>query len=141
MICLQVGAACGINGLAGDPAAIIGSQERDDAGDVIRPSYPAQGRAGRNALDGVLIATQPGRVDVGIHHARSDGIDSDAPRSEVLGESEGKRVDGTLGQGDTNAMAAFVGATLQGMSQQARDGATQEDLRRIAHYAIAAIGA
>ena len=42
---------------------------------------------------------------------------------------------------DTKAMAAFVGATLQGMSQQARDGATKEDLTRIADYAITAIGA
>ncbi|OFI39414.1 hypothetical protein BIU82_13870 [Arthrobacter sp. SW1] len=42
---------------------------------------------------------------------------------------------------DTKAMAAFIGATLQGMSQQARDGATQDDLKRIAHYAITAIGA
>ncbi|GAB2720774.1 TetR/AcrR family transcriptional regulator [Arthrobacter bambusae] len=42
---------------------------------------------------------------------------------------------------DTKAMAAFVGATLQGMSQQARDGATKEDLTRIANYAITAIGA
>lgn len=42
---------------------------------------------------------------------------------------------------DTHAMAAFVGATLQGMSQQARDGAAEGDLLRIAHYAISAIGA
>ncbi|MBT8163735.1 MULTISPECIES: TetR/AcrR family transcriptional regulator [Arthrobacter] len=42
---------------------------------------------------------------------------------------------------DTKAMAAFVGATLQGMSQQARDGATKADLTRIANYAITAIGA
>jgi len=42
---------------------------------------------------------------------------------------------------DTHAMAAFVGATLQGMSQQARDGASKEDLLRIAHYAITAIEA
>ncbi|MFC8038885.1 hypothetical protein ACFUOZ_05980 [Paenarthrobacter sp. NPDC057355] len=42
---------------------------------------------------------------------------------------------------DTHAMAGFVGATLQGMSQQARDGASKEDLLRIAHYAISAIGA
>lgn len=42
---------------------------------------------------------------------------------------------------DRQAMASFVGATLQGMSQRARDGASAEDLRRIATYAIAAIGA
>lgn len=42
---------------------------------------------------------------------------------------------------DTHAMASFVGATLQGMSQQARDGATKEDLLHIANYAITAIGA
>lgn len=42
---------------------------------------------------------------------------------------------------DTHAMAAFVGATLQGMSQQARDGASKENLLRIAHYAITAIEA
>lgn len=42
---------------------------------------------------------------------------------------------------DTHAMAAFVGATLQGMSQQARDGASKDDLLRIANFAITAIGA
>lgn len=37
------------------------------------------------------------------------------------------------------AMARFVGATLQGMSQQARDGASAEDLHEIADLAIAVI--
>lgn len=49
---------------------------------------------------------------------------------------------GLIAQGtDTYAMASFVGATLQGMSQQARDGATKEDLLHIANYAITAIRA
>lgn len=42
--------------------------------------------------------------------------------------------------GVTLATARFVGATLQGMSQQARDGASTEDLRGIACMAIAALG-
>lgn len=40
---------------------------------------------------------------------------------------------------DARALAAFVGATLQGMSQQARDGAGEEDLLHIANFAIMAI--
>lgn len=38
-------------------------------------------------------------------------------------------------------MARFTGATLQGMSQQARDGASAQDLHQIAEMAVAAINA
>ncbi|MBO9567530.1 MULTISPECIES: TetR/AcrR family transcriptional regulator [Cellulomonas] len=41
----------------------------------------------------------------------------------------------------SEAMARFTGATLQGMSQQARDGATAEDLRHIAELATIALEA
>ncbi|MTI46162.1 TetR family transcriptional regulator [Roseibium hamelinense] len=41
--------------------------------------------------------------------------------------------------GVTPDMARFAAATLQGMSQQARDGASREDLRTIAKYAISAL--
>ncbi|MFC4335401.1 TetR/AcrR family transcriptional regulator [Salininema proteolyticum] len=41
--------------------------------------------------------------------------------------------------GITPEMARFAGATLQGMSQQARDGATADDLRTIAEFAITAL--
>ncbi|MGW0467127.1 TetR/AcrR family transcriptional regulator [Streptomyces sp. NPDC003027] len=39
---------------------------------------------------------------------------------------------------DTGALARFCGAVLQGMSQQARDGATREELRAVAEVATAA---
>lgn len=42
--------------------------------------------------------------------------------------------------GVTLPMARFVGATLQGMSQQARDGVSTEELLGIADMAIAALG-
>ncbi|MGB3424174.1 MAG: hypothetical protein WBF84_06295 [Castellaniella sp.] len=35
--------------------------------------------------------------------------------------------------------ARFVGATLQGMSQQARDGASAEELHRIVDFALSAL--
>ncbi|MEU2624675.1 hypothetical protein ABZ642_42315 [Streptomyces sp. NPDC007157] len=34
-------------------------------------------------------------------------------------------------------MAVYFGAVVQGMSQQARDGATTEELRHVAEYAMA----
>lgn len=46
---------------------------------------------------------------------------------------------GTVPPGaDTRALAAFYAAVLQGMSAQARDGATTADLRRIADTALQA---
>lgn len=42
-------------------------------------------------------------------------------------------------EGITMPMARFVGATLQGMSQQARDGLGYEELLEIAEFAISAI--
>ena len=39
---------------------------------------------------------------------------------------------------DARALAVFTGATLQGMSQQARDGATRTDLQSIAEAALLA---
>ncbi|MDO4631182.1 MAG: TetR/AcrR family transcriptional regulator [Corynebacterium sp.] len=41
--------------------------------------------------------------------------------------------------GVTHTMAQFTAATLQGMSQQARDGATAEELHAIAELAITAL--
>ncbi|MEU2338618.1 TetR/AcrR family transcriptional regulator [Streptomyces sp. NPDC006654] len=38
---------------------------------------------------------------------------------------------------DTRALAVYFAAVVQGMSQQARDGATTEELRRVAAYAMA----
>jgi hypothetical protein len=40
----EVGAAGGIDVLAGDPAAVLGGQERYDVGDVGRLSDPVEGR-------------------------------------------------------------------------------------------------
>ncbi|NEC91786.1 TetR/AcrR family transcriptional regulator [Streptomyces sp. SID12501] len=46
---------------------------------------------------------------------------------------------GTLPEGtDTRALAVYFAAVVQGMSQQARDGATVQELRRVAEYAMAA---
>ncbi|WP_432941064.1 TetR/AcrR family transcriptional regulator [Kribbella sp. CA-253562] len=39
---------------------------------------------------------------------------------------------------DARALAVFVGATIQGMSQQARDGATRADLEAVAELTLAA---
>ncbi|WP_131736740.1 TetR/AcrR family transcriptional regulator [Actinomadura roseirufa] len=39
---------------------------------------------------------------------------------------------------DARGLARFLGATIQGMSQQARDGATRDDLLAIARTALAA---
>ncbi|MGW5653315.1 TetR/AcrR family transcriptional regulator [Streptomyces humi] len=38
---------------------------------------------------------------------------------------------------DTRALAVYFAAVVQGLSQQARDGATTEELRRVAAYAMA----
>jgi len=46
---------------------------------------------------------------------------------------------GTLAESaDTRALAVYFAAVVQGMSQQARDGATAEELRRVAEYAMTA---
>ncbi|MGW0928119.1 TetR/AcrR family transcriptional regulator [Streptomyces sp. NPDC002644] len=46
---------------------------------------------------------------------------------------------GSLPEGtDTRALAVYFAAVVQGMSQQARDGATTAELRRAAEYAMAA---
>ncbi|MFF5185334.1 TetR/AcrR family transcriptional regulator [Streptomyces sp. NPDC000345] len=46
---------------------------------------------------------------------------------------------GSLPEGaDTRALAVYFAAVVQGMSQQARDGATTAELRRVAEYAMAA---
>ncbi len=37
---------------------------------------------------------------------------------------------------DTRALAVYFAAVVQGMSQQARDGASTEELRRVAWYAM-----
>lgn len=42
-------------------------------------------------------------------------------------------------KGLTETLARFVGATLQGMSQQARDGLGRDELREIAELAVAAL--
>jgi TetR/AcrR family transcriptional regulator, copper-responsive repressor len=39
---------------------------------------------------------------------------------------------------DARGLAVFVGATIQGMSQQSRDGATRSDLESVAELALAA---
>lgn len=46
---------------------------------------------------------------------------------------------GALPEGaDTRALAVYFAAVVQGMSQQARDGATTEELRRVAELAMTA---
>jgi AcrR family transcriptional regulator len=46
---------------------------------------------------------------------------------------------GSLPEGtDTRALAVYFATVVQGMSQQARDGATTAELRRVAAYAMAA---
>ncbi|NEC31008.1 TetR/AcrR family transcriptional regulator [Streptomyces sp. SID9913] len=46
---------------------------------------------------------------------------------------------GALAEGtDVRALAVYFAAVIQGMSQQARDGATTEELRRTAAYAMSA---
>ncbi|HEY8986269.1 MAG TPA: TetR/AcrR family transcriptional regulator [Streptomyces sp.] len=46
---------------------------------------------------------------------------------------------GTLAESaDPRALAVYFAAVVQGMSQQARDGATAEELRRVAEYAMTA---
>ncbi|MFF4588172.1 TetR/AcrR family transcriptional regulator [Streptomyces sp. NPDC001388] len=46
---------------------------------------------------------------------------------------------GSLPEGaDARALAVYFAAVVQGMSQQARDGATTAELRRVAEYAMAA---
>ncbi|MFF8591845.1 TetR/AcrR family transcriptional regulator [Streptomyces sp. NPDC015220] len=49
-------------------------------------------------------------------------------------EARGSLPEGT----DTRALAVYFAAVVQGMSQQARDGATTAELRRTAEYAMAA---
>ncbi|MFC9292154.1 TetR/AcrR family transcriptional regulator [Streptomyces sp. NPDC057052] len=52
---------------------------------------------------------------------------------------EDARARGSLPEGaDTRALAVYFAAVVQGMSQQARDGATTAELRRVAEYAMAA---
>ncbi|MEV6615457.1 TetR/AcrR family transcriptional regulator [Streptomyces sp. NPDC051051] len=52
---------------------------------------------------------------------------------------EDARSSGSLPEGaDTRALAVYFAAVVQGMSQQARDGATTAELRRVAEYAMAA---
>ncbi|WP_020140681.1 TetR/AcrR family transcriptional regulator [Streptomyces sp. 351MFTsu5.1] len=46
---------------------------------------------------------------------------------------------GTLaGSADTRALAVYFAAVVQGMSQQARDGASAQELRRVAEYTMTA---
>ncbi|GAA3289488.1 TetR family transcriptional regulator C-terminal domain-containing protein [Streptomyces cinereospinus] len=50
---------------------------------------------------------------------------------------EDARSRGSLGKDtDTRALAVYFAAVVQGMSQQARDGATTEELRRVAEFAM-----
>ncbi len=50
---------------------------------------------------------------------------------------EDARSRGSLGQDtDTRALAVYFAAVVQGMSQQARDGATAQELRRVAELAM-----
>lgn len=60
--------AVGVDELAGDPAALVGDEERDDCGDVSRCSQPSEGV--RRGQCGTKIVVHPPGVD----GARVDGV-------------------------------------------------------------------
>jgi AcrR family transcriptional regulator len=116
---------------AGTPAAaVIGSMLRSAAADYSDPSHPA----------GCLIITAatncgPAAADVqdelrAIRNANVDVL------AQLISADIGA---GLLPAGtDPGALARFYGAVIQGMSQQARDGATHEDLLAVAEAALRA---
>lgn len=82
----------------------------------------------------VTVTEQNQHVAQRLANMRNDNIKAMA---EALDQDveRGRLPEGT----DTRTLAGFVGTTLQGMSQQARDGATAEELERIAQLAIRAL--
>jgi len=100
---LEQGAASGIEGLAGNPACVIGYQECDHAGNVIGGPNPIQRRASRSGSPCRFVRAQPPGVEVSVDRTRIDRVDRvdrvdrDGPRPEVLGERRGEHVDRRFG--------------------------------------------
>lgn len=65
-----------------------------------------------------------------------------AARDRIKSRLDRAKLEGELSaSADTQALAAFYAATLQGLSVQARDGATERELRQIADLALAPLRA
>jgi hypothetical protein len=81
--------------------------------------------------DVAITGHEDRRADAGLRAQSLKGIEERLKRAVREGE---------LGAG-TNplVLARFVGAMIQGMSIQARDGASQEDLKAVAEFAVGAL--
>src|SRR5262245_23521942 len=89
-------AAGGFDALAGHPVIIVGQQRRDHRTDVVRNTDPAErGHAGDELVDR-RVAPHDAAAEVGGDGARRDGIDSNAARTEFLGEVAGEYLQGAL---------------------------------------------
>ncbi|MFI1583670.1 TetR family transcriptional regulator C-terminal domain-containing protein [Embleya sp. NPDC020630] len=85
----------------------------------------------------VLSATNCSKANAPVREhvasVRREGID-DLTRRLCQGVRDGDVPPGV----DAAGVASFYGAVIQGMSVQARDGASRADLERVAAYAMAA---
>lgn len=119
--------------LSTEPHAVVALARalREAAGDFTRAGQPA-GCMISTAVLSCAIENEP--VSLRVAALRGDTLTLIRKRIEQ-GVQEGQIRPET----DTQALARFVGATIQGMSVQARDGASESDLRAIAEHAISEI--
>src|ERR1700722_1170037 len=76
----QLGTTVDMDGVAGDPARIVGRQERHHAADIVRLSEAFHGLAAAHVIAS-LIALGEAR-HVGCDNARRYGVDADAARAK-----------------------------------------------------------
>src|SRR6185369_10535951 len=94
------GAAVEDKGLAGDPARLVGEQERDRGADILGHAEPTDRVAPGDLLLAPLVE---GLGELGLHHRRGDRVHPDL-RSELDGE--------LLGQVDQRGLAQPVHADV-----------------------------
>ncbi|WP_156122282.1 TetR/AcrR family transcriptional regulator [Aureimonas altamirensis] len=104
---------------------------RDSAHEFTRP-----GRAHGCMVSTAVLACAVEHETVARHVSRMRNETLDAIRSRIeRGIAEGQLQEAT----DAPALARFVGAIIQGMSVQARDGASRPELSAMADLAVAEI--
>src|SRR5947209_9271085 len=102
--------------LAGTPAGVVGGEEQDAVGDVLGGTGTLEGRA----LDQRLLALRPVRLPlafggrIAAHEARSDVVDGDPPRAQLLGKLPR--------QSDLPCLGARVGLNPRQAGAPARSG-------------------
>ncbi|MCX8997775.1 TetR/AcrR family transcriptional regulator [Rhizobiaceae bacterium BDR2-2] len=122
-----------VRALSQEPHAVaaLAGMLREAAGEFAHPGRP-HGCMVSTAVLGCAVENEP----VARHVAALRNATLAHLRTRI---EQGVRDGHLKPETDPGALARFVGAIIQGMSVQARDGATQSDLRALAEHAVSEI--